>query len=238
MTATRHEIQRRRVTRREALFLIGGAMLASQVHGQDGMARPAGCILTPQQTEGPYFVDERLRRADIRTHPSDGSVTAGIPLRLSLRILSADAACAPVAGAIVDLWHCDADGRYSDTTDSGFDTSGRKFLRGYQVSADDGKVQFLTIYPGWYRGRTVHIHFKVRARTASGREHEFTSQLYFDDAVTDTAHAHAPYAGRRVRRTRNEEDGIFRRGGAQLLLTPVASANGYAASFDVGIAAA
>ncbi len=86
-------------------------------------------------------------------------------------------------GAIVDIWHCDAAGVYSDATDPGFNTVGKKFLRGYQVTDANGGVQFTTIYPGWYRGRTVHIHFKVRAKAKSGQSYEFTSQLYFDDAI-------------------------------------------------------
>jgi len=218
--------------RRRLLALAGGLLLARAAG-----AAP-GCVISPAQTEGPYFVDARLNRSDIRAdaHPGpDGMiVAAGVPLALALRVLNAGAGCAPVAGAMVDIWHCDAAGIYSDTVDPGFDSRGHTFLRGYQVSGSDGAVRFLTIYPGWYRGRAVHIHFKVR--TDAGRE--FTSQLYFDEAVTDEAHAHAAYRGRAGRRIPNAADGIFRDGGARLLLSPQRHGDGYAAAFDIGLKAA
>jgi protocatechuate 3,4-dioxygenase beta subunit len=165
--------------RRRLLTLAGGLLLARAAG-----AAP-GCVLTPEQTEGPYFVDVRLNRsdirADVRSGPGAGVVAAGVPLALALRVLDTGAGCRPVAGALVDIWHCDAAGVYSDAVDPGFDSRGHTFLRGYQVSGSDGVLRFLTIYPGWYRGRAVHIHFKVRTSTGG----EFTSQLYFDEAVTD-----------------------------------------------------
>src|SRR5687768_7221316 len=170
------------MSRRKVLALLGAAgaaMLAGRSNAQAGRARAAdaklpACIVTPKQTEGPYFVDERLNRSNIRLDPSDGSVSAGVPLTLELHISSINSAgCAPVVGAIVDIWHCDAAGIYSDATDPSFNTVGKKFLRGYQVTDAKGSVQFTTIYPGWYRGRTVHIHFKVRAKAQSGRDYEF-----------------------------------------------------------------
>lgn len=194
------------------------------------------CVLTPAQTEGPYFVDERLQRSDIRSDPSDGTRRPGTPLSLSLRVHAVDGGrCTPLRDAIVDIWHCDANGVYSDVADPGFDTSGKKFLRGYQRTNGDGAVRFLTIYPGWYPGRAVHIHFKVRARSTNGREHELTSQLYFDDALTDRIHSQPPYTRNGQRAPRNESDGIFRRGGRELMLAPVKDGEGYAATFDIGL---
>ena len=217
--------------RRRLLALAGGLLLARAAG-----AAP-GCVLTPEQTEGPYFVDAGLNRSDIRADVRSGSgngvVAAGAPLALALRVLDTGAGCRPVAGAMVDVWHCDAAGVYSDTVDPGFDSRGHTFLRGYQVSGSDGVVRFLTIYPGWYRGRAVHIHFKVRT-DAGG---EFTSQLYFDETVTDEAHAHAAYRGRAGRRVPNTADGIFRNGGSRLLLSPQRHDDGYAAAFDIGLKA-
>jgi len=145
------------------------------------------------------------------------------------------AACAPLPGAMVDVWQCDADGIYSGVRDPGFDTLDNKFLRGHQRTDAGGEARFVTLYPGWYPGRTVHIHFKIRTEPRAPRGLEFTSQLYFDDAVTDRVHAAAPYGARGRRTTRNREDGIFRRGGDQLMLAPVATADGYAASFAIGL---
>ncbi|MGE5169540.1 MAG: intradiol ring-cleavage dioxygenase [Rudaea sp.] len=209
---------------------VAGAALAGATLGMPLRAENAPrCVLTPAQTEGPYFVDERLERTDLRHDPANGSVKPGALLTLTLRVLALDgAACAPLAGAIVDLWHCDAAGVYSDVDDPPVATRGAGFLRGYQVSGADGRVRFTTIYPGAYPGRAVHIHFKVRTRTS-----EFTSQLYFDDALTDRVHAQPPYPG--GRRTRNAQDGLYRAGGTMLLLDVVQAAQGYAATYDVGV---
>jgi protocatechuate 3,4-dioxygenase beta subunit len=237
------------LTRREVLALLGvagaGAM-ASRVGAQPG-AGPASlpasrvwvpaCVVTPAQTEGPYFVDEKLNRADIRPDPTNGKVSAGAPLDLEIRVYRvANGACTPYQNAMVDIWQCDAMGLYSDVRDTNgfFNTAGQKFLRGYQLTDASGIAKFTTIYPGWYQGRTVHIHFKVRSSTGA-RVAEFTSQLYFDDAVTDKVLAQAPYNTKSGSRTRNERDGLFGRGGRQLMLTVGERGAGYHAAFDIGL---
>jgi len=193
------------------------------------------CIVRPGLTEGPYFVDEKLNRADIRSDPSDGSVRPGVPLVLTFNVASmASNACAGLAGALVDVWHCDAQGVYSDARDQGFNTIGKKFLRGSLVTDATGKAQFTTIYPGWYQGRAVHIHFKIRTLAANGKTNEFTSQVFFEEALNDAVFANVPYV-KSGRRTKNTEDGIYRDGGSQLLLQPVKSGDGYSASFDIGL---
>ena len=193
------------------------------------------CVVRPEQTEGPYFVDTQLNRSDIRGD-ADGSVRAGAPLALSFLVARVgNTSCTPLPGAIVDIWHCDADGVYSGVNDRNFgSTVGQQFLRGYQVTDSNGMTSFTTIYPGWYSGRTVHIHFKIRAEVDGGN-YEFTSQLYFDDALTDRVHAQEPYRANGDRNTRNEDDGIFNRGGDLLTLNVVESGNGYAAVFDIGL---
>lgn len=235
----RDDIQLGRLTRRDALVLIGGssaAVLASwtrRAAGRDG-ALPS-CVARPQQTEGPYFVDEKLDRSDIRSDPASGGVKPGAPLQITFNVSRVGAGCTPLADAVVDLWHCDASGLYSDVRDPGFSTVGQKFLRGSQVTDAGGKAHFTTIYPGWYEGRTVHVHFKIRTDPLLARGHEFTSQLYFDDALTDRVHALAPY-GRRGRRTvRNDGDGIFRNGGRNLMLDLAEHGQGYAGTFDLGL---
>jgi protocatechuate 3,4-dioxygenase beta subunit len=238
------------LTRREALGFMGGTVAVSLLgclRGESASVTSApltaqsiaipGCIVKPQQTEGPYFVDERLNRSDIRSDPSDNSVKPGMSLRLVFRVSQVNqSACTPLPAAIVDVWHCDAGGVYSDVIDRSFNTVGRKFLRGYQVTNAAGTAEFITIYPGWYPGRTVHIHFKIRTNSTAQQSREFTSQLYFDDAITDQVHAQAPYATRGSRNRKNEQDGIFQVGGKQLLLQLTQATEGYIGRFDIGLA--
>ncbi len=194
------------------------------------------CVVRPALTEGPYFVDEKLNRSDIRSDPSDNSVKNGVPLTLVFNVSQvASAGCAPLAGAAVDIWHCDAEGVYSDVNDRGSSTAGQKFLRGYQATDANGIARFTTIYPGWYPGRAVHIHFKIRTDAASGQSQEFTSQLFFDDALSDKVFAAEPYAGKGQRDTPNARDGIYRGGGDQLLLNATQTDQGYTATFDIGL---
>ena len=136
--------------------------------------------------------------------------------------------CTPLQGAKVEIWHCDAAGAYSDVSDPGFNTKGQQFLRGYQATDANGKATFTTIYPGWYRGRAVHIHFKVHPDAST----VFTSQLFFDDALSDQVFAQAPYAGKGQRDTLNSRDSIYK---DLLLLTVAKAGQGYAATFDLGI---
>ncbi len=193
------------------------------------------CVVRPEQTEGPYFVDVQLDRSDIRDDPTGGATRPGVPLALTFVVSRIGRTCEPLPGATVDVWHCDAEGVYSGVQDRNFgDTGGTKFLRGHQVTGDDGTAAFTTIYPGWYRGRAVHIHFKIRTEE-DGRNFEFTSQLYFDDALSDEIFTRPPYAGRGDRDTLNADDGIFRTGGELLTLDARPSGDGYAAVFDIGL---
>ena len=225
-------------SRRHLLVAAGTALALGQRAFAQTDARKPSCVLTPAQTEGPYFVDERLERADIRVDPADGSTRPGAPLVLRLRVASLDGGrCVPVAAAIVNVWHCDAQGIYSDVNNMAFGTRGSKFLRGYQVTDAEGRVTFRTIYPGAYPGRAVHVHFKVRAK-ANGSPREFTSQLYFDDALTDRVHREPPYGGLAEPRTRNAADGLYRRGGRELQLDVTPTSDGFEAAYDVGLRSA
>lgn len=229
----------RSLPRRQAIALLGaGAALAGFAQQSRAQAPSLpSCVATPEQTEGPYFVDEKLRRSDIRFNATGGAPRPGTPLQLALQVSQAGArGCAPLTGALVDVWHCDAAGLYSDVNDSHGDTRGSQFLRGQQLTDAGGLVRFTTIYPGWYPGRAVHIHFKLRAKAGAGRQHEFTSQLYFDEVVTDAVHAWAPYAINGVRTLRNEGDGLYRGGGRQLMLALAKSGEGYTGSFHIALA--
>ncbi len=194
------------------------------------------CIVRPELTEGPFFIDEKLNRSDIRVEPSDNSMMPGTPLVLTVNVASiATNACSALVGAVVDMWQCDAAGRYSDVQDQGADTRGKKFLRGSQVTDASGKATFTTIYPGWYQGRATHIHFKIR-RSVGGKTSEFTSQFFFDEAVSDEVYAKAPYLTT-GNRTKNATDGIFRESGGKLTLALTKTATGYASTFDIGLQA-
>ena len=187
------------LSRREVVSLLGlsgVAMLTDSLRAQ-APAAPSGppfCVVQPQQTEGPYFSDVMLNRTDVRSDPPSGAPKPGAALALAFNVgqLSADGVCKPLAGAHVDIWQCDALGVYSDAKDRSFDTIGQKFLRGYQLTDASGAARFTTIYPGWYQGRAVHIHFKIRTNPKGPGGQEFTSQLYFDEAMTDRVHALEP----------------------------------------------
>lgn len=236
----------RELTRRQLLGILGAAGAAAMGGAacRDAVAYSLpellDCVVTPAQTEGPYFVDARLQRSDIRVDPATGQVSQGVPLAVAINVVSVIGnACAPVRNAMVDVWQCDALGIYSDVRDTQglFDTRGKQFLRGYQVTDQSGRAEFLTVYPGWYPGRTVHIHFKVRVFEGDRRAHEFTSQLYFDDALTDRVFAAEPYRSKGPRTTRNPQDGIYRQrnSGEALLLPVVSDGAGYRGSVAVGL---
>lgn len=239
------------LSRREVLTFIGaGASALALGAGLAGLVRRGGlgaaraqaalptCVARPELTEGPYYLDDQLNRSDIRIEPSDGSLVAGVPLTLAFLVSRvATDGCAPLPDAIVDVWHCDATGAYSGFQDTfaGFDNRAKTFLRGYQQTDDAGLATFTTIYPGWYSGRAVHIHFKIVTQRADGREYEFTSQLFFEEDLTTLVHSQPPYDAKGMRDTLNSTDTIYREGGSQLLLGTVASQDGYSAVFDVGL---
>jgi protocatechuate 3,4-dioxygenase beta subunit len=215
----------------EALTQVGSTQVAATV------GTVLDCVVRPELTIGPYFVDEQLERSDIRTNSSDSSVKEGIPLTLNINVTSvSDSSCAPIEGAQVDIWHCDALGIYSGVSDPNADTTGQDFLRGYQLTDANGAVQFQTIYPGWYSGRAVHIHFTIRTRGADGGGYQFTSQFFFGDALTDQVHTLEPYASKGQRNTRNSNDNIFGGGGDQLLLNLQRdTTSGLTGSMNIGL---
>lgn len=172
------EMVGRLISRRAALRLFGAAtaggatlLTAKPASAQSSTTSLPSCIVRPAMTEGPFFVDEKLNRSDVRSDPSSKKISAGAALRLVFLVSSVSSkGCVPLKDAQVDIWQCDAAGVYSDVQGA----VGQKFLRGHQITDAGGKAQFVTIYPGWYPGRTVHIHFKVRYKGQ-----EFTSQLFF-----------------------------------------------------------
>ena len=248
------------LSRREVLALIGATGVVACAPSALSRASPAAssaaataaataaaftgtsvavpsCIVRPAVTEGPYFVDEKLNRSDVRSDPSNGAVKPGAALTLTFNVSRvASAACVSLANAQVDIWHCDALGVYSDASDPSFNTKGQKFLRGFQLTDANGKASFTTIYPGWYQGRAVHIHFKIRMTAASGTVSDFTSQLFFDDALNAQVFTTAPYSQKGAGWMKNGQDGIYTGGGDKLLLGPTQSGSTFAATFEIGLA--
>lgn len=248
------------LTRREMLALLGGSSaallaglslpgLAAAQDGPTATPQPTptplplpDCVVRPELSAGPYFIDEQLNRVDIRFNPTDEYIKSGTPLRLLVRVSNVTGGvCAPLAGAQIDVWHCDAAGVYSGVRDPGFDTREALWLRGYQVTDDDGIAEFVTIVPGWYPGRAVHIHFKIR--TEDG--YDFTSQWFFDPAQIEDAYTQGPYTARGLPDVPNEADFIYQRSEGVLTLdmVPLTAFEqqtlgldaGYTATFDIAL---
>jgi protocatechuate 3,4-dioxygenase beta subunit len=234
----------RGLTRRDSLLKFGGVAAAALGAGAAGIelidprsANAAGtgpaavsaglvrCVLTPEMTEGPFFLEgDKIRRNVREGRP-------GVPLALRTTVLDVSS-CKPIKGGAVDIWHCDAGGTYSGFTQEG--TQGRTFLRGIQRTDAQGVARFETIYPGWYTGRTVHIHVRVYL----GGSIVHTGQLFFPDTLTDAVFRRSPYSNRPSRDTRNATDSIFRNGGSRSMLRLKKSSNGYVAQITMGVSRA
>ena len=226
------------------LFRCGGA-LATDSSATDGGMTSSGsdggasssCVLDPTLTKGPYWVDERLSRSDIRSDTNgraSPNPRPGLPLALQFAVSAyASGACSRLTGAQVDIWHCDASGIYSDVGSA----AGQNFLRGYQVTNANGLATFTTIYPGWYSGRAVHIHVKVRLFDASkNTTTEATTQVFFDDSITDRVYAAvSPYNQRGARDTRNGADNIYANQSVLLMALTGDITSGYTGSISLGI---
>lgn len=210
-----------------ALSLIGyGDRCLSALAAPAPDAKTDMCVVTPTATEGPFFVDGALHRSDLTAEARMPAVVDAVPLALNVNVYRVSGgSCSPLVGAQVDLWHANADGAYSDPQRR----PAEQYLRGYQLTDSTGAAHFTTIYPGWYRGRTPHIHYKVR-----GQGFEFTSQWYFDDAITDQVFAAPAYSQRGQRTRRNDDDFLFER---RLLLALERNAlgPGYLGAASIGL---
>jgi protocatechuate 3,4-dioxygenase beta subunit len=223
-----------RLTRRGSLVRLGGLLAGAiagaglKVETSEG-AGPAAvasgalsCVLTPEQTEGPYYLaNETLRRNITEGRP-------GVPLLLRAFVVNAST-CRPIKSAAVDVWHADAGGVYSGF---GSGAASRTFMRGIQRTNAKGLALFRTVYPGWYQGRTVHIHVKVHL----GGNVVHTGQLYFPDSLTDTVYRNKPYSSRPNRDVRNASDSIFRNGGSKSLMSVKKNSSAmYVATIMMGV---
>ncbi len=232
-----------RVSRRRALLELGGFAAAALgvgglgakelLEADDAAAAGSGpaavasglvaCVLAPEMTEGPYYVEgDKVRRNITEGKP-------GVPLSLRLTVVDVST-CKPIRNAAVDIWHCDAGGTYSGTSQQG--TEGLTFLRGIQRTDRNGLAIFRTVYPGWYPGRAVHIHLKAYL----GGTTVHTGQLFFPDKLTDVVYKRSPYNRRPNRDPRNAGDSIFRNGGARSTLKLTRSGTGYVGRITMGVA--
>jgi len=218
-----------RLSRRDVLRSVGGVGLAAAfgpralaLLEEDAQAAST-CLLTPEVTEGPYWVENTLTRRNV----TEGK--RGLPLVIRFTVLNAKT-CKPIKSADVEIWHCDALGNYSAV--NGATT---RFLRGHQKSNATGKAEFLTIFPGWYRGRTPHIHMKVNV----GGDTVHTGQIFFNEKITTAVYKQAPYAGRGPYDTSHARDNIYSQAGgstAELKLTKrTGGLKGYVGTIAIGV---
>jgi protocatechuate 3,4-dioxygenase beta subunit len=188
-----------------------------------------GCVLTPEVTEGPYYLPLNLIRSDITENQE------GVPLQLNLKVVDATT-CQPIPGAVVDIWHANGLGVYSGVAPLGPNstatTTSGTFLRGVQNSDSNGVATFQTIYPGWYMGRAVHIHVKVRLDQTA-----HTGQLFFPDSLTSSVYRSAsPYNTRGDADVRDAADSIYLQAGAsQAILALKKQGSGYLGTITMGV---
>ncbi len=164
------------------------------------------CTLWPQVDEGPYYFDPHLVRTDI----TDGR--PGAPVTLTFKLIELGS-CRPLSNVRIDIWHADAGGVYSGFVGQGdqhnVSTTGKAYLRGSQMTDASGVATFKTIYPGWYPGRTPHIHVKAFFEDKT----LVTGQAFFPDEFSTRVYKErAPYKSRPVADTTNATDGIFQDG--------------------------
>jgi protocatechuate 3,4-dioxygenase beta subunit len=207
------------------------SLVAGASAGADG-SLIASCVVVPELTEGPFYVDGIQERADIRTDTSSGTIVEGATLELAWVVSQVDGdACTPLEGVLVDVWHCDGLGVYSGVQGA----QGQDFLRGYQRTDASGAASFTTIYPGWYEGRAVHIHFKLRTDPDADAGFEATSQLFFDDAFSAEVFQTGVYAANGTQDTPNEADGIFGQSDGTTLLDVTRDGDTYRTTFSIAV---
>ncbi|MFI6560994.1 intradiol ring-cleavage dioxygenase [Streptomyces sp. NPDC050534] len=218
------------------------AAATDAAHAEPAAAAAAVCTLTKEMTEGPYYLDGALVRPDV----TEGK--AGIPLQLALTVVD-DGTCAAIGDALVEIWHCDALGEYSGYVGNNghSEPDDGTFLRGGVLTDSAGAAGLTTIYPGWYRGRCVHIHVKVHTGVTPTSDGSFeggqelhTGQLFFDETITTQVAKVSPYSTNTVPRTTLAQDGIYDDAGASsglLTLTALGSspAAGYRAALTLGV---
>lgn len=239
----------RTLSRRGLIGVLGGgvASVAFGTRALDALGADktdtATCVLTPEVTEGPYWIDNELTRYDVR----EGK--PGLPLVLQFTIVNAKT-CKPIRNADVEIWHADASGEYS-----GFDGGSSagppggggsgpqtktRYLRGHQRSDALGKAAFLTVFPGWYRGRTPHVHMKVHVGSADRVVH--TGQVFFNEAIQSSVYRSGAYRSHGQADTSHAQDMIYAQAGGSRAVVKLGrrtgGARGYLGKIVIGVATA
>ena len=240
----------RRVSRREALGFLGAAGLAAAVGcgssptnptttssstsggSSGGASGSSACAVAPEETAGPY--PDRLGMINnssfFRQDITEGR--SGLPLTLTITVVNVKTSCTPVGGANVEIWQCDAAGRYSEYSQPGYDGTGQTFLRGVQTTDANGRVTFRTIYPGWYAGRATHIHVEVFINGTGVK----TTQIAFPEDVSSAIYRTGVYASKGQNTTTNAQDNVFSDGTTGEMATLSGdTTSGYTATLTVGV---
>ncbi len=199
-------------------------------------AASAACSASIEGEEGPYFVDDSAigyLRTNILSNLDGTNTQAGVPLTLTIYVYDSNNSCGPMANVQVDIWSCNALGVYS--SESSESTVGQSWLRGYQLTDATGKVSFTTILPGWYGGRTNHIHLRFRSTyDQTSNSGSNTMQLFFDQTLVNSLSTSvAPYSTEGVNPTTNASDHVYtpEEAGTTLLTLTGSTASGYTATF-------
>lgn len=215
--------------------VVGGELLYG--------AAAAACRNDLESTAGPYPNIDPLERRDLRANSrGNTSLKPGAALTLRLRVHDVENGCAAIPGAVVDIWSADAVGNYAGYAP--FGTQGQDFCRGYQRTDANGQAEFLTLFPGSYAGRALHIHFSIQSQARNLRPNDdgrnlpdvFVAQLYFAASTADEVFASYPIYQQGARRTPNESDSIYRSDAGNTYIVAVTkTANGYVGEIDVGV---
>lgn len=245
---------------RRAVLVAGGATAATLAVGvatvagtapqqqrtedvrTEPVAAAAVCTLTKEMTEGPYYLDGQYVRTDI----TEGKT--GFPLKLALTVVD-DSTCAPLSNALVEIWHSDVLGEYSGFVGNNghSEPDSGTFMRGGVLTNSSGLANITTVFPGWYRGRCIHIHVKVHTNVTLTSDGSFTGgrelhtgQLFFDETLSTRVAALSPYTTNTVTRTTLTQDSIYDGGGAAsglLTLTALGSSPsaGYTGTLTLGV---
>lgn len=240
------------MSRRSALLVLGGTVSATLAacgggSGSSSSSSSSGsssgaCTVTLEGEIGPYFADDSasgFNRSNILSNLDGTDTQDGVPLTLTLTIIDSENSCAALAGAQVDIWHCNSSGVYSDI--AGENTTTQTWLRGYQITDASGVVSFTTILPGWYSGRTTHIHLRVRSsysEASSTTDGTNTTQVFFSQTLIDTLDTTiAPYSAEGTNPTTNAADRVYtaQTNGENLLTLTGDTTSGYTAEFTIGL---